>query len=169
MALTLDPRTVMIFRMLAATALAGLLLPPDLPVRRDLAAGQTQELTVALPDGQPYLVTVEQQGIDVEVEVFGPGGEKIAAVDSPFDRQGTESLLLAAREEGAAGKPGAYRIAVHAREPGAPPAGSFTLRVSPLPQGPGAADRLAAEIALTRAGALYREATADARRRALPL
>lgn len=126
-------------------------LPPGEPLERPLSAGESHVLALALEGGSSWLVTVEQLGIDVTVEASGPDGQRIA-VDAPFDRQGTETLLAAwpARE-----------LVVRSREVGAPP-GRYTLRVEAVEPG-----RLAAETAMSRAGEAYHEGSAAGRKRAL--
>ena len=47
---------------------------------------------------------VEQQGIDLAIDVFDPGGQKIADADSPNDNWGAEPILLVA------GLSGNYRV-----------------------------------------------------------
>src|SRR5215813_10663840 len=125
---------------LASAALAGLLLAvaplppapptpspgpliPGIPVTRELSAGEAQAFRAELPAGRPFRVAVEQRGIDVTVEVEGPDGRSLVIVDSPQDRQGTESLLLVPPAGGA------YTITVRAREPGAPPPGRVEIRL----------------------------------------
>jgi CHAT domain-containing protein/tetratricopeptide (TPR) repeat protein len=143
----------------AAPPPAPVILTSGTPVERELAAGESQVWTVELAAGRPWRIAVEQRGIDVVVEVSGPDGKRLAAVDSPLDRQGSETVLV----EPAAG--GVYRVEVLAREPAAPP-GRYEIRIDELPQD---ADRrrLAAERALTRAGEQYLEGTAEARRQAI--
>lgn len=123
-----------------------------------MAAGQSQVYQVELPAKGAWRIAVEQRGIDVVLEISGPAGKRLAAVDSPLDRQGPETALV---EPTAAGL---YRIEVRAREPGAP-AGRYEIRVDEV-QG---ADRhrLAAERAVTQAGASYLEGTPEARRQAI--
>jgi len=100
----------------------------------------------------------------VVLEVSGPDGRRLAAVDSPLDRQGPETALV---EPAAAGL---YRITVRAREAGAP-AGRYEIRISEMTELPGASDadrhRLVAERAVTRAGERYLEGTPEARRQAI--
>ena len=43
--------------------------------------------------GQVWRIAVEQRGIDVELAATGPDGRRVA-VDAPFDRQGTETLVV---------------------------------------------------------------------------
>jgi CHAT domain-containing protein/tetratricopeptide (TPR) repeat protein len=138
-------------------------LLPGAPVARDLAAGESHSYRAALAAGRPFLVAVEQEGIDVAVSVFGPDGRSLAAVDSPLDRQGRESLLVRPATAGD------YRIEVRAKEPGAPPPGRYAIRLEEVPSLAAATPAISAEEALTRAGELYLAGTADARRRALPL
>jgi CHAT domain-containing protein len=151
---------------LGMTAAASLLpsvipLPVGLTVEGELGAGEAVQYAVALPAGGAYRVAVEQRGIDVTVAVGGAAGWR-TRVDSPLDRQGTESLVL--RPERA----GEVRIEVRAREPGTPPSGRYEIVVQALAVGDGGAGRLGAEEALTRAGQLYLEGTAEAWRQALP-
>jgi CHAT domain-containing protein/tetratricopeptide (TPR) repeat protein len=134
------------------------------PLVRDLQAAETQSYRVELPAGRTFRVAVEQRGIDVTVSVTAPDVHG-TAVDSPLDRQGTESLLVSPSAAGT------YRIEVHAREPGAPPAGRYEIRIDELlTETPANADdpAIAAEAALTKAGELYLRGTAESRRRALP-
>ena len=115
-----------------------------------LEAGGSRTFPVDLPAGKTWLVSVEQQGIDVTV---GAGG---LSVDAPFDRQGVETLVMTP----AAG--GLHTITVTAREAGAPD-GRFSIRVEEL------ADprRIQAASAMSRLGERYLEGTAEARRQAL--
>ena len=133
-------------RLPAGAVLAAALLTSPAPMERTLAAGESHVHELALEEGA-WLVTVEQLGIDVAVEV--PGG---IAVDAPFDRQGTETLLVT----------GPVReVVVRAREIGAPP-GRYILRVEEVEPG-----RLEVETAMSRAGAAYLEGSAEGRKKAL--
>src|SRR5689334_543214 len=89
---------------LAAGALAGdegaqtlpapVPLSPGTALERAFAAGDTQFFDAELAAGRPYLLAVEQQGIHLVVDVTGPDGRNLAAVDSPLDRWGIENVLL---------------------------------------------------------------------------
>lgn len=132
-----------------AVLAAALLTFPPVPVERSLAAGESHVHELALDEGA-WLVTVEQSGIDVAVELPGR-----IAVDAPFDRQGTETLLVAGP---------AREVVVRARETGAPP-GRYTLRVENVEKlEPG---RIEAEAAMSRAGEAYLEGSAEGRKKAL--
>lgn len=120
-----------------------------------LEAGQLQTHSVDLTAGHAWRIAVEQRGIDVTVEVRSPDGHRLAMVDSPFDRQGIETLAIVPESAGS------YSVEVRSREPAAPP-GRYEIRVEELPR-----DRVAAESAMTQAGERYVEGTAEARRLAL--
>jgi hypothetical protein len=128
-------------------------LVPGRPVERELAAGEAHSYSIELTI-RPWLVSVEQRGIDVVVSVSMPDGRHVA-VDSPQDRQGPETVLI---EPAAAGT---FLVEVRGHEPAAP-SGRYEIRVEEASDG-----RLAAERAVTRAGERYLEGTAEARRRAI--
>src|ERR1044071_6665749 len=70
---------------------AGILeLKQGQPVERQIAGGQSHPYSISLSAGQYLKVIVEQKGIDVVVRLFGPGGQKIADMDSPNGSQGPE-------------------------------------------------------------------------------
>ena len=64
------------------------------PARGELAGGEEHLVAIELKAAQACLIVVEQQGVDLEVELRGPGGARLAVVDSPLDRHGPESLLI---------------------------------------------------------------------------
>ncbi|MFL6234801.1 MAG: CHAT domain-containing protein [Thermoanaerobaculia bacterium] len=143
--------------MLAAAPPA--LLSPGQSLEGGLSSGETHTYRAELAAGRAWRIAVEQRGIDVELAAQGPDGRR-TVVDSPFDRQGTETLVV----EPAAS--GVFEIAVTAREPAAP-AGHYEIRLDELPRASdGDRHRLAAEIAMSRAGERYHEGT-QGRRQAL--
>ncbi|HEY0783415.1 MAG TPA: CHAT domain-containing protein [Thermoanaerobaculia bacterium] len=141
---------------LVALALAGVALPAgadDLALAlgtartERLAAGESRTCIAELTAGRPYLVAVEQRGIDVVVRVHGPAGEDLATVDSPLERWGWEVVLL---HPAAAGS---YRIEVRSAKKGVGP-GRFEIRLDELPEStPEERERLAGLAAATRGGA----------------
>ncbi|HET9211404.1 MAG TPA: CHAT domain-containing protein [Thermoanaerobaculia bacterium] len=153
-------------RLLAWTALGGLLLAaapslltPGRPLEDSLSSGETHTYHAELAPGHLWRIAVEQRGIDVEVAAQGSDGRRIA-VDAPFDRQGTETLVV---EPAAAGT---FEIQVTAREPAAP-AGRYEIRLDELPRASELdRHRAAAESAMSRAGERYHEGT-QGRRQAL--
>lgn len=129
-------------------------LVPDRPIERRLADGESHRYAVELPHGA-WRVAVEQRGIDVVVEAFGGDGGSLAVVDLPFDRQGTETLLV---------ETGVFEIEVRPRDAGVA-AGSYRLVLARLPDDD--AERLAAERAMTAAAASCARGTTEADRSAL--
>ncbi len=129
-------------------------LVPKTPAERELAAGEAHAYSLDLT-ARPWLVTVEQRGIDVVVEISASDGKRLAAVDSPQDRQGPETVLV---DPSVAGT---FRVEVRAHEPAAP-GGRYEIRVEEIQD-----SRLAAERAVSRAGERYLEGTAEARRQAI--
>jgi CHAT domain-containing protein/tetratricopeptide (TPR) repeat protein len=127
-------------------------------MERELAAGQSQVYQVELPASGAWRIAVEQRGIDVVLEISGPDGKRLAAVDSPLDRQGPETALLEPAMTGL------YLVTVRTHEPGAP-AGRYEIRIDELSGDD--RHRLAAERAVTRAGVSYLEGTPEARRQAI--
>jgi CHAT domain-containing protein/tetratricopeptide (TPR) repeat protein len=153
-------------RLLAWTALGGFLLAatpsllsPGQLLESDLSSGETHTYRAELAAGHAWRIAVEQRGIDVELAAQGPDARR-TIVDGPFDRQGTETLVI----EPAAS--GVFEIAVTAREPSAP-AGHYEVRLDELPRASEMdRHRAAAEAALSRAGERYHEG-GQSRRQAL--
>ncbi|HSK80218.1 MAG TPA: CHAT domain-containing tetratricopeptide repeat protein, partial [Thermoanaerobaculia bacterium] len=85
-------------------------------------AKEQHRYPVSLEEGEFLRVVVDQNGIDVAVELLGPDGKVVFAVDSYNDANGDEDF--AALASGA----GLYQIQVRALEDGVPP-GAYTLRV----------------------------------------
>ncbi len=130
-------------------------LAPGAPIEREIAAGESHLFEVELTAGRAWRVAVEQRGIDVTLEVRSPDGRRLAAVDSPTDRQGLETALIVPDSSGF------HTLEIHAREPAAPP-GRYEIQVAEVER-----RRVAAEQAVSRAGERYLEGGAEARRQAL--
>ncbi len=122
----------------------GAQVPPS-PV--PFAAGDAKVFEITLAASRTYLLAVEQLGIHLTVDVRGPHGESVAAVDSPLDRWGSEAVIL--RPAAA----GVYRIEVRAGTKGVGP-GRCEIRLDELP--PDERERTAALEALTRAETVLR-------------
>lgn len=149
--------TVVVTLAAACTLAAEPWIEPGQRLERDLEPGATSEHRIDLDHAGPYLLSVEQHGIDVVVTVRDPGGRDLVAVDSPLDRQGSE---IAYFEADAAGVHG---VEIRSRETqGAP--GRYVLSLADLEGNP---RRAAAAFASTEAAQLYLEGTPDAWRRAL--
>jgi CHAT domain-containing protein/Tfp pilus assembly protein PilF len=130
-------------------------LRPGEPIERELAAGESHVFQIDLTPAHSWRIAVEQRGIDVVLSVSTPDGKRLAAVDSPLDRQGPETVLIELSV------PGVFRVEISAREPAAP-SGRYEIRVEEADR-----QRLDAERAVTRAGERYLEGTAEARRQAI--
>jgi CHAT domain-containing protein len=141
---------------LRALFLAALVLTPGEPVEHELAGGETQTFQLEAK-GQPLLITVEQDGVDVVLVLLDPAGKPLGTMDTATERSGTETWLIPSGAEGP------YRLEVRSAEPGAPK-GRFRVRVEELP-----AERIEAERLSTEAGLLFTKEDGDARRQALAL
>jgi CHAT domain-containing protein/Tfp pilus assembly protein PilF len=95
------------------------------PIRRELAEGQEHSYRIGLSANQFLRAAVEQAGIDVVVQVLGPGGAQIAQFDSEPRIRGQESVSLVAE---AAGE---YQLTVRPRFKRVPP-GSYEIRIEEL-------------------------------------
>lgn len=89
-----------------------------------LDGSSSHRYAIRLRRGESAEVTVTQRGVDLVLELFAPGGQRIASADGPTGRAGDEHLVIVGDEEGTyeilvrpfdRGEPaGAYRIAVTA-------------------------------------------------------
>ncbi|HEV8483750.1 MAG TPA: tetratricopeptide repeat protein, partial [Blastocatellia bacterium] len=97
----------------------------NVPLERDLIAGQKHEYQMTLAEGQYASVTVEQRGIDVIVRLIGPDDKQIAEFDSESRLKGEEKVELVAKIAGR------YGLIVEAKQPKAA-AGGYTVRLDGL-------------------------------------
>jgi CHAT domain-containing protein/Tfp pilus assembly protein PilF len=142
------PRWGALTALCALAAGGGSAQVPPAPVL--LAAGGVRGFEIALAAGGTYALAVEQQGIHLTVDVRDPQGESVAAVDSPLDRWGTETVLLRPTSAGT------YRVEVKAATKGVGP-GHCEILLDELPDSaPAERERIAALEAMTRAGTILR-------------
>ncbi|MCP3960094.1 MAG: CHAT domain-containing protein [bacterium] len=135
-------------------------LSPDGLIERELTAADEHVYEAHLTAGRPWLVTVEQRGIDVVLEASGPG-DRDQTVNSPTYRRGPETLLLQPAVDGT------WCIEVRARLQGVGP-GDYEIRLDELTRvGPEHQKRLEAESAASEAARLNQVDTAAARRQAI--
>jgi len=136
-------------------------LPPLSPVQRELKGGETHSYQVALVAGQFLYAEVEQQGIDVEVDLFDPGDQKIADADSPNDNWGAEPILLLASLSGK------YRVDIRSPNKTAP-TGRYEIKIIASREAT-ATDKthVAAERAFNEGRKLRAQQTVAARRSAI--
>jgi len=125
-------------------------LSPGAALEHAFAAGNSQVFTAVLAAGNVYELTVEQRGIHLVLDVHGPDGGSLAAVDSPLDRWGLETVLLHPTTSGV------YQIEVRAERKGVGP-GRCVIRLDEIPEATAAGrDRIAALTAMTQAGTILR-------------
>src|SRR5215213_2879483 len=139
---------------LLALLLAASVLTPGRMVEQELAGGGAQTFQIDA-EGQPLLITVEQQGIDVALTLLDPTGKPLGTMNTATEREGTETWLIQATGE--------HRLEVRSAVPGAPK-GRFRVQVEELP-----AERIEAERLSSEAGLLFTQENGEARRQALAL
>lgn len=128
------------------------------PIERKLSGGETHSYQLNISNGQYARVIVDQRGIDVVVNLFGPDGKLITAVDNPNGSQGAETVHITAEATGI------YRLEVAAFEPVAH--GLYEAKlVEVRPATPSDQQRLAARRAFDEGENLQRQNT----RESLPL
>lgn len=88
-----------------------------------LDRGASHRYAVRLRRGESAEVTVTQQGVDVVLELFGPGGKRLDSADAPSGRGGDERLAIVADEGGA------YEVLVRPFDPNEP-AGGYRIAVT---------------------------------------
>ena len=97
-------------------------LTGGMQLQRPLTAGAVHAYAVALQSGAAILGKVEQRGIDVVIDVYGPDGKQLARLDSPNGTNGPEPFDFTARSAGT------YRFVVHVLDAHAQP-GAYTMTV----------------------------------------
>src|SRR5215510_13272876 len=97
-------------------------LPLLSPGTHELRGGQTNSYRLLLKAGEFLHATVDQNGIDVVVAIFGPDGKQLSESDSPNDRWGTEPIVLVATVSGE------YRVDIRAGSPKAS-AATYTIAI----------------------------------------
>jgi tetratricopeptide (TPR) repeat protein len=100
-------------------------LEPGKPHQRELSGGQRHTYRIELGAGQFLKAVVEQDGIDVAAQVFGPDGKQILEVDTEWRPHGEESVWQVAEAAGV------YRLVVLSRQQGAL-AGRYEARIEEL-------------------------------------
>lgn len=130
-------------------------LYPGAAVERPLAGGEAHSYSIEARPGERLLVTVEQRGIDVVVEVTQAAGQTLLAVDNPNDSEGPESILLPAEASGP------LEVRVLSPSPGVAP-GTYAIRLEELAEAtPADRERVEAERLMTEAAAANRQGGAD--------
>jgi hypothetical protein len=100
-------------------------LEPGKPLKREMASGQRHAYQIRLDAGQFLKVIVEQQGIDVVVQIYGPNGNLSQEFDGESRLRGEETVAVV--DESA----GDYHLTVRPRRQSGP-AGSYEIRIGEL-------------------------------------
>jgi hypothetical protein len=95
------------------------------PIEQELTGGQSHSYQITLAAGQYVKLVVEQRGIDVIVNLYGPDGKQITKFDSEIRTQGQETVSWVANEAGR------YRLDVPAKYRNAV-AGRYEIQVMDL-------------------------------------
>jgi enterochelin esterase family protein len=100
-----------------------------------VVAGMKIELMLAPPDehiytaqlenGAALIAEVDQDGIDLVIDVYGPDGQRVSRLDSPNGTQGPEPINFTALRSGI------YKFVVHAAEKDAKP-GKYVMKVNQI-------------------------------------
>ena len=112
-------------------------LEPGKAIERAMAGGEAHDYKVPLKAGQFLHVVVDQRGIDVVVRLLGPGGKRIAEVDSPNGDRGPEPVQAVAAASGD------YRLEIRPLEKAAQ-RGGYQVKIEELLTADQYAERLAA-------------------------
>lgn len=122
---------------------------PGASIERAINAGERHVYHVEAT-GSPLLITVEQRGMELEIETRAAAGEKPEVVNAPLHAWGTEVLLLPSDGE--------HLLAIHSGQPLAT-SGCYTLRAETVPED---GERTRALDALSRGGRLASSARPEA-------
>jgi CHAT domain-containing protein len=100
-------------------------LTPGVRIERALSNAHVHAYELRMERGDYVHLTVDQQGVDVVVRVFGPDGHLIATIDAVDDAFEPEAVNAIAEDAGT------YRIEI-SRSASAPPRGRYAIRVDDL-------------------------------------
>lgn len=132
---------------------------PGLAVPATIAKGQTQVYVFSLAKDQLADLRVDQQGADIIVTLYAPGGEKLATVDNLYGNQGPEILPVIAETAGR------YRLKIQTGS-----SGRYEIRIAALrPANARDRDRVAAERLFSAGEELDGEAAITRERQAAAL
>lgn len=122
------------------------------------ASSPPHRYAVRLRRGESAEVTVTQRGVDVVLELFAPGGQRVASSDAPTGRAGDEHLVIVGDPEGT------YEILVRPFDRNEP-AGAYRIAVTAWRDAPATRLWLAERAAARQAAASWLKARAGALRR----
>ena len=146
---------------LSQTVQKSLSLEKGKPIERQLSGGELHTYQLNVTKGQYAKVIVDQKGIDVVVNLFGPDGKLITAVDNPNGSHGAETVHITAEATGV------YRLEVTSFEKLARP-GLYEAKLVELrPATQADEQRLTARRAFDEGDRLARQNTPDSLKSAL--
>jgi CHAT domain-containing protein/Tfp pilus assembly protein PilF len=76
-------------------------LEQNKPIECELKGGETHAYSISLTAGQFVSAIVDQRGVDVVVELFGPDGKQLSEFDSPSGTNAPEPVSFVAKSSGA--------------------------------------------------------------------
>ena len=94
-------------------------------LERSLAPAEQHAYAVRLDSGAAIVGAVDQHGIDVVIDVYGPDGTRMTRLDSPNGTDGPEPIDVTALRSGT------HTFVVHTLDPNAKP-GTYVIRVDRL-------------------------------------
>ncbi len=100
-------------------------IEPGRPINRQLAGGQQHSYQINLAADQFLKTVIDNDGVDVAVQVFGPNGKLILEFDSERSLSGHEPVSLVAEATGT------YRLIIRPEQNWAP-AGNYEIRIDEL-------------------------------------
>ncbi len=101
------------------------LLKPGVIVERQLAGGETNAFQISLAAGQFARVTVEQQGIDIELRLLAADAQRLVEMDTLNSTQGSEVAAVIAEMAGN------YRVEIVSPNK-AVPSGRYAMKIETL-------------------------------------
>ena len=73
-------------------------LPPAQTLERQMTGAETHRYKISLKKEEFFQVRVEQKGVDVALKLVDANGKELATMDSPNDKEGSETLSFVAVE-----------------------------------------------------------------------
>lgn len=97
----------------------------EMKIELTLAAPDEHVYTAQLENGAAIIAEVDQDGIDLVIDVYGPDGQRVSRLDSPNGTQGPEPIKFTALRSGI------YKFVVHAADKSAKP-GKYVMKVNQI-------------------------------------
>lgn len=97
-------------------------LARGLKEERTLGPGENHAYAITLQEGAAVIGEVDQHGVDLVIDVYGPGRKLIRTVDTPNGTEGPEPIEVTAFQAGP------YRLVVHTLDATAKP-GKYVMKI----------------------------------------